>query len=122
MVIESLEHVFLAKESSRLKLTYEAAASLIEFELKKILIDKMDEMYSLKRSQNDKDKDEDPSVGSDRGLMKRKTSKDAELTKGSKAKESNSGSSKDAKSQSTSSRKSAHAKEPEFEVAESDMP
>ncbi|GJV54120.1 hypothetical protein Tco_1449861 [Tanacetum coccineum] len=155
MVTESLEHAFLAKDSSQPKLSYEAAASLIEFELKKILIDKMDEsqsyltstehkecydglikfydldkslfptydkVYSLKRSQNDKDKDEDPSVGSDRGLMKRKTSKDAEPTKGPKAKESNSGSSKGAKSQSTSSGKFAHAKEPEFEVVESDMP
>ncbi|GKC84998.1 hypothetical protein Tco_1140715, partial [Tanacetum coccineum] len=98
-----------------------------EFELKKILIDKMDKsqsyltatphrecydgliksydldkslfsfydkMYSLKRSREDKDKDEDPSARSDRGLKKRKTSKDAEPTK----------------------------EEPEFKVADSDMP
>ncbi|GJU50126.1 hypothetical protein Tco_1219681 [Tanacetum coccineum] len=42
-VTESLEHAVLAKESSQPKYTYEAASSLIEFELKKILIDKMDE-------------------------------------------------------------------------------
>nr|GEU55852.1 hypothetical protein [Tanacetum cinerariifolium] len=111
MVTESLEHAVLAKESSQPKSTYEAAASLIDFELKKILIDKMDEsksyltaiehrecyegliksydlekslfltydkVYSLKRSQKEKDKDEDPSAGSDRRLKKRKTSKDAE--------------------------------------------
>ncbi|GJV88037.1 hypothetical protein Tco_1531975 [Tanacetum coccineum] len=110
MVIKSLEHAVLAKESSQPKSTYEAAASLTEFELKKILIDKIDEsqsyltatehrecydgliksydldkslfstydkVYSLKRSRKDKYKDEDPSVGSDRGLKKRKTSKDA---------------------------------------------
>ncbi|GJV14137.1 hypothetical protein Tco_1359460 [Tanacetum coccineum] len=104
-----------------------AAATLTEFELKKILIDKMDKsesyleapehrecyegliksydldktifstygkVYSLKRSQKDKDKDEDPSAGSGQGLKKRKTSKDAEPTK----------------------------EEPEFEVANSDMP
>ncbi|GJU53299.1 hypothetical protein Tco_1227013 [Tanacetum coccineum] len=103
----------------------EAAAALIEFELKKILIDKIDKsesylaapehrecyegliksydldktlfstydkVYSFKRIQ--KDKDEDPFAGSDRGLKKRKTSKDAESTK----------------------------EEPEFEVADSDMP
>ncbi|GKB88872.1 hypothetical protein Tco_0961144, partial [Tanacetum coccineum] len=94
MVTKSLEHAVLAKESSQPKSTYEAASSLIEFELKKILIDKMDEMYSLKKSQKDKDKYEVPSAGSDRGLKKRKTSKDAEPTK----------------------------EEPEFEVIDSNMP
>ncbi|GKD72995.1 hypothetical protein Tco_1331277 [Tanacetum coccineum] len=119
MVKESLEDAVLAKESFQPQSLYEAAATLIEFELKKILIDKMDKsesylaapehrdcyeglkksydidktifstygkVYSLKRSR--KDKDEDPSAGSDRGLKKRKTSKDAELAKGPKAKES----------------------------------
>ncbi|GJW78127.1 hypothetical protein Tco_0139809 [Tanacetum coccineum] len=127
MVTESLEQAILAKESSQPQSSYEAAATLIEFELKKILIDKMDKsesylaapehrecyegliksydldktlfstydkVYSLKRSRKDKDKDEDPSAGSDRGLKKRKTSKDAEPTK----------------------------EEPEFKVADSDMP
>ncbi|GJT52772.1 hypothetical protein Tco_0978929 [Tanacetum coccineum] len=122
MVTESLEHVVLAKESSQPKSTYEDASLLTEFELKRILIDKMDEMYSLKRSRKDKDKDEDPSAGSDRGLKKRKTSKDAEPTKGTKAKESQSGSTKGAKSQSKSSGKFVQSEEPEFEVADSDMP
>ncbi|GJS68544.1 hypothetical protein Tco_0683109 [Tanacetum coccineum] len=155
MVTELLEHAVLAKESLHPKSTYEAASSLTEFELKKILIDKMDEsqsyltatehrecydgliksydldkslfstydkVYSLKRSRKDKDKDEDPSAGSDRGLKKRKTSKDAEPTKGPKTKESKSGSSKGTKSQSKSSGKSVHAEEPKFEVADSDMP
>nr|GEU56712.1 hypothetical protein [Tanacetum cinerariifolium] len=150
---ESLEHAVLAKEFSQPNSTYEAVATLIEFELKKILIDKMDEsqsyltvakhrecynrliksydldmslfstydkVYSLKRIR--KDKDEDPSAGSDRGLKKRKTSMDAEPTKGPKAKESQSSSSKDAKSQSKSFRKSVQSEEPEFEVADSDMP
>nr|GEX29437.1 ribonuclease H-like domain-containing protein [Tanacetum cinerariifolium] len=127
MVTESLEHAVLAKESSQPQSTYEAAASLIEFELKKILIDKMDEsqsylivtkhrecydgliksydldkslfltydkVYSLKRSQKDKDKYKDPYTRSDRGLKKRKTSTDDELTK----------------------------EEPEFKVADSEMP
>ncbi|GKG09041.1 hypothetical protein Tco_0334873, partial [Tanacetum coccineum] len=98
MVTELLKRAVLAKESSQLKFTYEATSSLIEFELKKILINKIDEsqsyltavkhrecydglikcydlnkslfstydkVYSLKRSQKDKDKDEDPSAGSD---------------------------------------------------------
>ncbi|GKD76643.1 hypothetical protein Tco_1339264 [Tanacetum coccineum] len=130
MVIESLKHDVLSNESSQPQYSYEAAATLTKFELKKILIDKMDKsesylaapehrecyegliksydldkslfstyskVYSLKRCQKDKDKDEDPSIGSDRGLKKRKTSKDAEPTKGPK-------------------------EEPEFEVADLDMP
>ncbi|GJW64276.1 hypothetical protein Tco_0116160 [Tanacetum coccineum] len=113
MIIESLEHVVLAKESSQPKSTYEAVASLTEFELKKILIDKMDE---------NKDKVEDPSAGSDRGLKKRKTSKDAELTKGLKTKESTSGSSKGTKSQSKFFGKSVQSEELVFEVADADMP
>nr|GEW12784.1 retrovirus-related Pol polyprotein from transposon TNT 1-94 [Tanacetum cinerariifolium] len=155
IVTESLEHAVLAKESSQPKSIYEVVVSLTKFELKKILIDKMDEsqsnlttaehrecydrliksydldkslfstydkVYSLKRSRKDKDKDEDPSARLDRGLKKRKTSKDAESTKGPKAKESKSGSSKGAKSRSKSYEKSAHAEEPEFEVADYDMP
>ncbi|GJX75756.1 hypothetical protein Tco_0322567 [Tanacetum coccineum] len=155
MVTESLEHAVLAKESSHPKSTYDAASPLTEFELKKILIDKIDEsqsyltpvehkecydeliksydldkslfstydkVYLLKRSQKDKDKDEDPSAGSDRGLKKRKTSKDAEPTKGLKIKESHSGSSKSTKSQSKSSRKFVQSEELEFEVLDSDMP
>ncbi|GJV54234.1 hypothetical protein Tco_1449975 [Tanacetum coccineum] len=107
--------------------TYEAASTLTEFELKKILLDKMEksksyltapehqdcydglkksyaldkdffysyDVYSLKRGRKDKDKDEDPSAGSDRGLKKRKLSKDAEPTTGPKKKDSTSSSSKD---------------------------
>ncbi|GJY72476.1 hypothetical protein Tco_0476179 [Tanacetum coccineum] len=41
MVQESLEYAVLAKESSQPQSSYEAAATLTEFELKKILIDKM---------------------------------------------------------------------------------
>nr|GEW68445.1 hypothetical protein [Tanacetum cinerariifolium] len=155
MVTESLEHAVLAKESSQPHSIYEAAALITEFELKKILIEKIDEsqsyltaiehiecydgliksydlykslfstydkVYSLKRSRKDKDKDKDPFAGSDRGLKKGKTSKDVEPTKGPKTKESKSGSSKGTKSQSKYSRKSVHAAEPEFEVANSDMP
>ncbi|GKE66383.1 hypothetical protein Tco_1520544 [Tanacetum coccineum] len=92
------------------------------YDLDKSLFSTYDKVYSLKRSQKDKDKNEDPSAGSDRGLKKRKTSKDAEPTKGLKAKESQTGSSKGTQSQSKSSRNFVQAEEPEFEVADSDMP
>ncbi|GJS38652.1 hypothetical protein Tco_0563695 [Tanacetum coccineum] len=154
-ITKSLENIVLAKSSSQPKLTYEAVASLTEFELKKILLDKIQKsksyrdtqehkylydtlvksyklekdlfesygkVYSLKRDREDKDKDEDPPSGSDQGLKKRKTSKDAKLSRGSKSKELKSSSSKGSKSQSKSSGKSAQAEEPVFKTAETEMP
>nr|GEX79654.1 hypothetical protein [Tanacetum cinerariifolium] len=96
-VIALEKDVNLAKASSQLQSTYKAASTLTEFELKKILIDKMNssesylialehqecydgliksynldkdffssyDVYSLKRSRQDKDKDEGPCAGSD---------------------------------------------------------
>ncbi|GJV97717.1 hypothetical protein Tco_1549294 [Tanacetum coccineum] len=128
---------------------YLSASITAKFELKKIIIDKMDKsesymaapehrecykgliksydldktifstygkVYSLNRSRKDKDKDKNPSAGSDRGLKKRKTSKDAEPIKGPKAKEPQSSSSKGTKSQQKSSGKYAQSKEPEFDM------
>ncbi|GJX40891.1 hypothetical protein Tco_0255881 [Tanacetum coccineum] len=98
-ITESLENVVLAKSSSQPKSTYEAAESVTEFELKKILLDKMHKTYSLKRDREDKDKDEDPPAGSDQGLKKRKTSKELNHQKAS-----------------------AQAKESVFETADTEMP
>ncbi|GKF32442.1 hypothetical protein Tco_0102240, partial [Tanacetum coccineum] len=66
-------------------------------------------VYSLKRGRKDKDKNEDPSAGSDRGLKKRKISKYAEPTIGQKKKDSTSGTSKGTKSQLKSSGKSSNS-------------
>ncbi|GJV31341.1 hypothetical protein Tco_1391741 [Tanacetum coccineum] len=129
---QSLEDAVLAKESSQPQSSYEAAATLTEFELKKILIDKLDksESYLAAPEHSEcyegliKSYDLDKTIFStyDRGLKKRKTSKDTEPTKGSKAKESQSGSSKGTKSQPKSYGKSVQSEELEFEVAYSDMP
>ncbi|GJT87859.1 hypothetical protein Tco_1069576 [Tanacetum coccineum] len=94
---ESRDEVTLANVSSYPQSTYEAASTLTEFELKNILLEKIEksesyltalehrdcydglkksyalnkyffysyDVYSLKRGRKDKDKDEDPSVGSD---------------------------------------------------------
>ncbi|GJS41281.1 hypothetical protein Tco_0566324 [Tanacetum coccineum] len=80
------------------------------------------DVYTLKRGRKDKDKDEDPFAGSNRGLKRRKTSKDAEPTTDPKKKDSISGSSKGTESQPRSSRKFVQSEEPVFEVADSDMP
>nr|GEY83662.1 hypothetical protein [Tanacetum cinerariifolium] len=49
--------------------------------LDKDLFDSYGKVYYLKRGRKDKDKDEDPSAGSDQGLNKRKMSKEADLQK-----------------------------------------
>ncbi|GJW98704.1 hypothetical protein Tco_0180512 [Tanacetum coccineum] len=149
LIKESRDKVTLEKVSSQPHSTYEAASTLTEFELKKILIDKMEksesylaapehrycynslkksydldkdfffsyDVYSLKRSRKDKDKDENPSAGSDRGLKKRKLSKYVEPTTSLKKKESMSGSSKGTKSQPKSSKKSIQTEEPVNETS-----
>ncbi|GKD97864.1 hypothetical protein Tco_1381761 [Tanacetum coccineum] len=73
------------------------------------------------RGQKDKDKDEDPSAVSDRGLNKRKLSKDAEPTTEPKKKDSTFGSSKGTKSQPKSSGKSVQSEETVFEVVDLDL-
>ncbi|GJS44004.1 hypothetical protein Tco_0569047 [Tanacetum coccineum] len=153
-VTESLEAAVLARSSSQPKSTYEAAASLSEFELTKILLDKMEEskshlradykkklydvlvesyntekdlfdtygeVFTLKRSQDDNDKDRDSSAGSDRGTKRRKSSKEAESSKDSRSKEKKSSrTSKDAsQSQHKFSDKSSHAEEPSHTVDDS---
>ncbi|GKE07954.1 hypothetical protein Tco_1411505 [Tanacetum coccineum] len=134
--------------------TYEAAASLFEFELTKMLIDKMEknksydkadykrelydalvksyqtdkdlfdtygEVFTFKRSREDIDKDQDPSTGSDRGMKRRKSSKEVKSSIDSMSKEKKSSStSKDAsQSQHKPSGKSAHVEEPSHTVDDS---
>ncbi|GKB13327.1 hypothetical protein Tco_0847250 [Tanacetum coccineum] len=127
-VTESLEAAILAKSSSQPKSTYKAAASLSEYELTKILLDKIEESKShlranYKRKLYDalKDKDQDLSAGSDRGTKRRKSSKEAELPKDPRSKEGKSSSSSKGTSRShhKSSGKSAHADEPSHIVDDS---
>ncbi|GJV92853.1 hypothetical protein Tco_1540666, partial [Tanacetum coccineum] len=54
-IAESYENVVLAKSSSQPTSTYEAAASLIEFELKKILLDKMEKSKSYQAAPKHKE-------------------------------------------------------------------
>nr|GEZ96238.1 hypothetical protein [Tanacetum cinerariifolium] len=76
------------------------------------------EVFTLNRSRDDSDKDRDPSAGSDRGMKRRKSSKEAESSKDSRSKEKKSlSTSKDAsQSQHKSSDKSTHAEEPSYTV------
>nr|GEU60960.1 hypothetical protein [Tanacetum cinerariifolium] len=79
------------------------------------------EVFSLKRSRDDKDKDQDPSTGSDRGTKRRKSSKEAEPSRYLRSKENKSLSTSKyaSKSQHKSSGKSAHAEEPSHTIEKS---
>ncbi|GJV24099.1 hypothetical protein Tco_1376794, partial [Tanacetum coccineum] len=99
LIKESRDEVTLAKiEKSKSYLTALEHRDCYDGLKKSYALDKdffySYDVYSLKRGRKDKDKDEDPSAGSDRGLKKRKLSKDAEPT----------------------------TEEPVFEDADSDMP
>ncbi|GKA40461.1 hypothetical protein Tco_0733054, partial [Tanacetum coccineum] len=127
---ESLENVVLAKSSSQPMSTYEAAASLIEFELKKILLDKIEksrpyqaalehrELYDRLVKSYNLEKDLFSSYGNVYSLKRDREDedKDEDPPAGS-----NQGSSKGLKYQSKSSGKSAQAEEPVFETADIEM-
>nr|GFA93815.1 hypothetical protein [Tanacetum cinerariifolium] len=126
-IIESLKNVVLVKSSSQPKSTYEAATSLTEFKLKKILLDKIKRSKSYQAAPEHRElydglKYEDPSAGSDRGLKKQKTSKEAKPPKGSKSKESKKSSSKGTNSEPKPSGKFVQAEESVFEIADTKMP
>nr|GEW11406.1 reverse transcriptase domain-containing protein [Tanacetum cinerariifolium] len=80
------------------------------------------DVVTLKRGRDYQEKDEDPSVRSDQGTERRKSSKDAEPSKGLKSMESKlSSSSKGTQSQHKSSSKSTQAEEPKFKAVNMEM-
>ncbi|GJX96783.1 hypothetical protein Tco_0352581 [Tanacetum coccineum] len=103
-VTELVEVAVLTRSSSQPTSTYEAAASLFEFELTKILIDKMEKKKSYDKADYKKklydalvesyntDKDLFDSYGEDRGKKRRKSSKDADSSRDSRSKEKKSSS------------------------------
>nr|GEU73487.1 hypothetical protein [Tanacetum cinerariifolium] len=102
--------------------SYEAAATS-EFELTKILIDKIEKNKSFDVGVEMKEIKIESPAGSDRGTKRRKSSKDAESSRDSRSKENKSSStSKHAnQSQHKSFGKSAHAEEPSHTVEDSSM-
>ncbi|GJR06166.1 hypothetical protein Tco_0529150 [Tanacetum coccineum] len=80
----------------------------------KDLFESYGEVFMLKKCRDNKDKDQDPSVGSYQGTKRRKSSKETESSRDPKSKESKSSSSSKgpSRSQHKSSGKSAHAEEP----------
>ncbi|GKA49890.1 hypothetical protein Tco_0742963, partial [Tanacetum coccineum] len=92
-VTGSLGAEVLVRSTNQPQTSYAVAASLSEFKLKKILIDKMESNKSIDRGRDDQDKDEDPSARSNRGSKRRRSGKEAESSKEPTHKESNSTSS-----------------------------
>ncbi|GKC55344.1 hypothetical protein Tco_1078089 [Tanacetum coccineum] len=104
-VNEQIEVEVLTRSSNESKTSHAVAANLSELELKKILIDKME---------NEKDKDEEPSAGSNRGSKRRRFGKEPESTSAPKEKTSKTTgkSTEGSKSHYKSTGESAQAEEP----------
>nr|GEV46311.1 retrovirus-related Pol polyprotein from transposon TNT 1-94 [Tanacetum cinerariifolium] len=134
-VTETLGAEVLVRTTNQPQTAYAVAASLSNFELKKILIDKIEAKKSINRSDTQKnlynalvesynsDKDIITSYGDDQGMKRRKSGKDADSSKDSRSKEKKSSStSKEAsQSQHKSFGKSVQAKEPIHTIEESGM-
>nr|GEU58624.1 hypothetical protein [Tanacetum cinerariifolium] len=93
-------------------------ALVVSYNSDKYIISSYGYVVLLKRGHDDKDKDQDPFVGSDRGMKRQRTGKDADSSKDfrSKEKRSTSSSKKSSKSRHTSSGKSVHSEEPSHNV------
>ncbi|GJR74374.1 hypothetical protein Tco_0086739, partial [Tanacetum coccineum] len=119
-VNDQLKAEVLIHSSNEAKTSHVVAANLSELELKKILIDKMENNKSIDKSIQQKtlykalDEDEEPSAGSNRGSKRRRARKEPESTSAPNDKTSNStGKSKErSKSHQTSTGKYAQAEEP----------
>ncbi|GJS59023.1 hypothetical protein Tco_0653807 [Tanacetum coccineum] len=128
-VAESLETAVLKRSSSQLQSTYEAAAALSEFELTKILIDKMEKNKSYDKSAYERELYEalvksyetDKDLFDSYGTKQRKSSKEVESSRDSRSKDKKSSStSKDASySQQKPSGKSTYTEDPSHIVDDS---
>ncbi|GKC41111.1 hypothetical protein Tco_1058833, partial [Tanacetum coccineum] len=87
-VNEQLKAEVLTCSSNESKTSHAIAANLSELEMKKILIDNMENTVSFKRRRDDEDKDKEPSAGSNRGSKRRRAGKELELTSEPKEKTS----------------------------------
>ncbi|GJS38862.1 hypothetical protein Tco_0563905 [Tanacetum coccineum] len=109
-VNEQLEVEVMTLSSTESKISLAIAANLSKLEMKKILIDKMES----NKCRDDEDKDEEPSVGSNRGSKRRRDGKELESTSAPKEKTSKTTgkSTEGSKSHHKSAGESAQAEEP----------
>ncbi|GKA31833.1 hypothetical protein Tco_0718200 [Tanacetum coccineum] len=112
ILIEKMESNKSINRSNEQKNIYKA---LVEaYESDKLILDTDGDTVSFKRRRDDEDKDEEPSIGSNRGSKRRRAGKEPESTSAPKEKTSNTtGKSTDgSKSQHKSASESAHTEEP----------
>ncbi|GKA45089.1 hypothetical protein Tco_0737885 [Tanacetum coccineum] len=128
-VTESLGAKVLVRSTNQPQTAYELAASLSEFELKKILIDKIEANKSINKSDNQKNiynalvesYNSDKDIIASYGTKRRKSGKDTETSKDSRSKEKKSSSTSKDASHHKSSSKFVHAEEPSHTVEDSGM-
>nr|GEU33234.1 hypothetical protein [Tanacetum cinerariifolium] len=119
ILINKIEANKLINRSDNPKNLYNTLVESYNFE--KDIITSNGDVVLLKKGQDDQDKDEKPSAGSDRETKRRKSGNDAESSKDLRSKEKKSSSiSKDA-SHHKYSGKSTHAEEPSHTVEDSGM-
>ncbi|GKF13191.1 hypothetical protein Tco_0054653, partial [Tanacetum coccineum] len=121
---EQLEVEVLTCSSNESKTSHALAANLSELELKKILIDTMENTVSFKRRQDDEDKDEEPSARSNRGSKRRRAGKEPKSTSAPKEKtfKTTGKSTEGSKSHHKSADKSAQAEEPMHTIEDLEEP
>nr|GFC63848.1 hypothetical protein [Tanacetum cinerariifolium] len=128
---ENMQKIIKEKVKEQVKTSYAVATDLSEMELKKILIEKIEEnkdtVMLKRRRDDDAYKDEEPSAGSDRGSKRRREGKEPESGSAPKEKATRSAdkSTQGSKSRQTSASESATAEEPmqtTFEIEEPSHP
>ncbi|GKF15176.1 hypothetical protein Tco_0056638, partial [Tanacetum coccineum] len=90
LVTDQLESEVLVRSSKEANTSHAVAANLLELELKKILIDKMEankilldtygDTVTIKRPRDGADDDQEPSAGTDRGSKRRRSGKEPAST------------------------------------------
>ncbi|GJW07639.1 hypothetical protein Tco_1570062 [Tanacetum coccineum] len=84
LINDQLEAEVLTRSSNEAKTSHTIAANLSELELKKILIDKIENIVTIKRRRDDQDEDEEPSVGPNQGSKRRRAGKNLNQQKPTK--------------------------------------
>nr|GEV22731.1 hypothetical protein [Tanacetum cinerariifolium] len=114
ILIEKIESNKSIHRSDEQRNLYKALVDA--YECNKIILDTYGDMVMLKRRSDDEDKDEEPSVGSDRGSKRRRTGKEPESTSAPKEKTSKTSgkSTEGSKSYQKTASESALAEEPMY--------
>nr|GEU33839.1 hypothetical protein [Tanacetum cinerariifolium] len=123
-VNEQLEEEVLTRSSNSSKTSHAVAANQSKLELKKILIEKMENTITLKRSNDDEDKEKEPFARSNQGCKRRRAGIEPKSTSAPKEKTSKTTgkSTEGSKSHHKSASESAPAEEPIHTIKDLEEP